>query len=59
VPPSTATGIIAYGVLFPDGVAVLRWRAEDEPAETTIWNHIDAVRGKHCLDGNTRLEWID
>lgn len=50
-------GHVAEGVLFSDGVVVLRWRGPI--ASTIVHNSIGGVFEVHCHGGNTAVEWID
>lgn len=53
----SGTGLVAFGVLFPDGNAVTRWNSD--VAQTCVWNHIDELEAVHGHGGRTRIEWID
>ncbi|RBO78309.1 hypothetical protein [Nocardia puris] len=53
----SGTGIVADGVEFPDGTAVLRWRGEH--ASTVVWPSVDTALAVHGHDGATRLVWTD
>lgn len=61
----SGTGVVADGVVFPDGVTVLRWRLSgtSRPAfvrpTTVIHESVDNVIGLHGHDGKTRVEWLD
>lgn len=50
-------GVVADGVRFPDGTAVLRWRSEF--ASTVVWPSVEAAMVVHGHDGKTRLVWND
>ena len=51
-------GVVAKGAQFPDGSAVVRWRAL--PASSTvIWGSVTEAMQVHGHDGNTVLEWLD
>jgi hypothetical protein len=55
-------GHVAWGVLFPDGVAVTRW-CVSAIRQTCVWASIDDLRAVHGHDGKTQLifhdEWDD
>ena len=51
----SGTGVVADGVVFPDGVAVLRWRTAG--ASTAIYDSVEDVERIHGHDGKTRLAW--
>ena len=49
----SGTGEVADGVVFPDGVVVIRWRGEHR--STVVWDGLDAARAVHGHDGRTRF----
>jgi len=51
----SGTGTVADGVVFPDGVAVLRWRTAG--GSTAVYNSVEDVERIHGHDGRTRLVW--
>ena len=53
----SGTGVIASGVEFDDGTAVMRWRGET--CSTSIWTSIADLLAVHGHDGATRLRWVD
>jgi hypothetical protein len=53
----SGTGVVADGVLFPDGVCVIRWRGDHQ--STVIWPSIQDVEIIHGHGGSTRIEWLD
>jgi hypothetical protein len=53
----SGTGHVADGVMFPDGVTVLRWLGKY--ASTVVWASIDDALAVHGHDGATRVEWLD
>lgn len=64
----SGTGIVAEGVEFSDGTAVIRWRElpEDSPhylrgvrATTVVFPSTEAVLALHGHDGATRLVWLE
>lgn len=52
----SGTGIVCYGVQFPDGKCVTRWRSER--AQTCVWDSLSDVEAIHGHAGATRIEWI-
>lgn len=52
----SGTGVVAEGVQFTDGTAVLHWRGEY--ASTVIWKSVDHAMHVHGHDGATRVEWV-
>lgn len=53
----SGTGMVAFGVLFPDGVVVTRWNGEI--AQTCVWKNLEEVEAVHGHGGKTRIEWLD
>lgn len=53
----SGTGTVADGVMFPDGVCVLRWRGEHR--STVIWATIADVIAVHGHSGATTVVWRD
>jgi len=54
----SGTGIVVYGVQFPDGTCAYRWHT-DKPGTTCIADSIQDIADIHGHDGATVLEWID
>jgi hypothetical protein len=55
----SGTGVVAWGVEFPDGVAVLRWNT---PWPTSVVWHdrgMAAVDHVHGHNGKTEVMWLD
>lgn len=50
-------GLVAFGVVFPDGVTVTRWNSD--VAQTCVWQSFEEVDAVHGHGGRTRIEWID
>jgi hypothetical protein len=51
----SGTGIVAGGVLFPDGVVALRWYS-DWPTSVVFHDRgIEAVEAVHGHDGKTQI----
>lgn len=53
----SGVGIVAYGVEWSDGQAVLRWCAFLR--STAVYNDVDELMRIHGHEGATRLEWLD
>lgn len=53
----SGTGLVAFGVQFPDGTVATRWNAS--VAQTCVWSCIEDVIRIHGHKGKTRVEWID
>jgi hypothetical protein len=53
----SGTGIVAYGVRFPDGVVVTRWNGR--VAQTCVWASIEDAEAIHGHGGSTVVEWMD
>jgi hypothetical protein len=55
----SGTGIVAGGVLFPDGVVALRWYSEWPTSVVFHDKGIKAVEKIHGHDGRTKIVWQD
>lgn len=53
----SGTGIVAQGVVFDDGVVVVRWGG-DTPT-MVIHQSIESVSKIHCHNGATEIRWLD
>lgn len=53
----SGTGVVAYGVAFPDGTCVVRWMGERR--STVVWPSIEDVEAIHGHGGATRVVWVD
>ena len=53
----SGTGVVAFGVMFPDGTTVLRWNTET--ASTAIYNSIHELEAIHGHGGSTTIHWLD
>jgi len=51
----SGTGVVADGVVFPDGVTVLRWRTAG--GSTAVYGSVEDVERIHGHDGKTILRW--
>lgn len=56
----SGTGVVAWGVKFPDGKVATRWNPRgDGPAQTCCWDSIGDVRAVHGHGGSTEIRWLD
>lgn len=56
----SGTGVVAWGVLFPDGKVHTRWNAPSPGvAQSCIWDSLDDLRTIHGHNGKTKIVWID
>lgn len=53
----SGVGVVADGVVFPDGTTVMRWRTRH--ASTVVWAGVDEAMQVHGHAGATRIEWVD
>jgi hypothetical protein len=53
----SGTGIVADGVLFPNGKVVVCWRGDK--SSIVIWNNIDEMKKVSCTHSTTSLIWDD
>lgn len=53
----SGTGLVAEGVKFTDGKAVLRWRTKHQ--STGFYDSMEDLDTIHGHDGKTRIVWID
>ncbi len=50
----SGTGVVADGVVFPDGTTVIRWRTLPH-SSTVVWDDLDAAVAVHGHAGATRF----
>jgi hypothetical protein len=55
----SGTGVVATGVLFADGQAVVRWIVDDKPQSTVVYADLVDAELIHGHDGKTRLVFDD
>lgn len=57
--PTGISGIgeVAWGVLFPDGTAVLRWSTEHR--STGVYAGLGELKAVHLHHGGTEIVWLD
>lgn len=52
----SGTGIVADGVVFPDGTAAMHWRGEF--CSTAIYKSIEELEHIHGHEGATKVVWL-
>lgn len=64
----SGTGVVAEGVEFTDGTAVMRWldagvsdtsRARGVRPTTVLHESVASIEALHGHNGATRVEWVD
>lgn len=53
----SGTGIVADGVLWPDGSVSIRWRGER--TSIVYWHTLEDAKAVHSHGGATRFVWLD
>jgi hypothetical protein len=53
----SGTGVVACGVLFPDGYVAMRWLTET--ASTCVYDSIEDVVRIHGHEGKTSVDFVD
>jgi hypothetical protein len=53
----SGTGVVAYGVVFPDGNAVLRW--DTKVNSTVFYDSLADLETIHGHGGKTVVRWLD
>jgi len=53
----SGTGVVAEGVMFSDGTAVIRWVVGYR--STAIYNSMDDLVHIHGHNGATQVRWLD
>lgn len=53
----SGTGVVAEGVAFTDGRAVVRWLGDH--SSIVVWENMSDAMAVHGHGGNTRLRWLD
>lgn len=53
----SGTGVVCYGVEWPDGRVSTRWNSER--AQSCSWDSIDDMIAVHGHGGHTVIEWLD
>lgn len=55
----SGTGVVAEGIEFSDGQAVLRWRG-NKPSSVAMYDDgMTSIEDIHGHNGGTRIVWID
>ena len=57
----SGTGVVATGVVWPDGHAALRWKADDHEAasSTSVWSSVADMMRVHGHGGFSEIIYID
>jgi hypothetical protein len=57
----SGTGVVATGVVWPDGHAALRWKADDREAvsSTSVWSSIGDMLRVHGHGGLSKIFYLD
>jgi hypothetical protein len=57
----SGTGIVATGVVWPDGHAALRWKANDptEASSTSVWSSVADLLRVHGHGGLSKIFYLD
>jgi hypothetical protein len=57
----SGTGVVASGVVWPDGHAALRWKADDCEAasSTSVWSSVADLMRVHGHGGLSKLFYLD
>ena len=57
----SGTGVVATGVVWPDGHAALRWKADDHEAasSTSVWSSVADLMRVHGHGGLSKLLYLD
>jgi hypothetical protein len=53
----SGTGVVAEGVIFTDGQAILKWLRE--PFALGIYGSLDELLAIHGHEGNTWIEFVE
>lgn len=53
----SGTGLVAVGVVFPDGQAVMQWQSDLR--STAIYASVETLIAIHGHEGATRLVYVD
>lgn len=54
----SGTGVVAEGVCFTDGSAVIRWLG-GFPSTVVHFDKMEGVRAIHGHNGSTEIAWLD
>ena len=57
----SGTGGVATGIVWPDGSAAMRWRADDRdaPRSTSVWFSVTDLLRVHGHDGDSEIVYLD
>jgi hypothetical protein len=57
----SGAGVVATGVVWPDGHAALRWKADDHEAasSTSVWSSVSDMMRVHGHSGLSEIIYLD
>lgn len=55
----SGTGVIAEGIEFPSGKAVMHWVADGKPQSLGVYESTDELIQIHGHGGLTEIRWVD
>ena len=57
----SGTGVVATGIVWPDGHAALRWKADDRGAasSTSVWTSVADLLRVHGHNGLSKIFYLD
>jgi hypothetical protein len=57
----SGTGVVATGVVWPDGHAALRWKADDHESasSTSVWSSVADLLRVHGHGGLSKIFYLD
>jgi hypothetical protein len=57
----SGTGVVATGVVWPDGHAALRWKADDHEvaSSTSVWSSVADLLRVHGHGGLSKIVYLD
>src|SRR3954464_5736061 len=57
----SGTGVVATGVVWPDGHAALRWKADDPEvaSSTSVWSCVADLLRAHGHGGLSKIVYVD
>ncbi len=53
----SGTGIVAEGIVFSSGKAVLSWCSDY--GTVAVYDTLESIEAIHGHEGRTRIEWLD
>ena len=55
----SGVGIVAEGILFTDGVAVLHWQSQWPSSVVHYERGLESIEHVHGHNGSTKIVWLD